>query len=282
VRRTAREDFKVAGKDRAKQLARQKYERQAARRAAQARRARRVQIIGGVAAVVVLGGVGGGVAVALKSGDSKTKASSSPSASASASPAAGDGAPKLAITLQSVTVGAAKSAGTAKCTYAPSTTDKGAPKGLGTPPTTPAYKGQVPVTVKTNLGTLGLTLDATKAPCTTNSFAYLAAKKYFNNTKCHRLTTGGAGTLRVLQCGDPTATGSGGPGYKFANENTTGAKYTRGVLAMANAGANTNGSQFFIVYGDSTELPADYTIFGKVTTGMDVVDRVAKAGAAAQ
>lgn len=280
--RPAREDFKVAGKDRAKQLARQKYERQAARRAAQERKSKRVRLIGGVVAVIVVGGAVAGISVALNSGDSKSAASASPSASTSPSTAAGDGAPKLGLTLQNVSVSATKSDGTAKCAYSPSTTDKGAPKGLGTPPTTPAYKGQVPVTVKTNLGDLGLTLDASKAPCTTNSFAYLAAKKYFNNTKCHRLTTGGEGSLRVLQCGDPTATGSGGPGYKFANENTTGAKYTRGVLAMANAGANTNGSQFFIVYGDSTELPADYTIFGKVTSGMDVVDRVAKAGVAAQ
>src|SRR5689334_18707224 len=172
--RPAREDFKVAGKDRAKQLARQKYERQAARRAAQDRKAKRVRLIGGVVAVVVVGGAVAGISVALNSGDSKSAASASPSASTSPSTAAGDGAPKLGLTLQNVSVSATKSDGTAKCAYSPSTTDKGAPKGLGTPPTTPAYKGQVPVTVKTNLGDLGLTLDASKAPCTTNSFAYLA------------------------------------------------------------------------------------------------------------
>ncbi len=272
----------MAGKERAKQLARQKYERQQARRAAQAKKAQRVKIIGGVVAVVVVGaGVAGGTALA-NSGGSKKKTASSASPSASSSTQPGDGAPKLPMTLQNVTIDTPKSAGTGTCKYTPSTTDKGAPKNLGTPPTTPAYKGEVKATVKTSQGTLGFTLDATKAPCTTNSFAFLAAKKYFDNTKCHRLTTGGTGDLRVLQCGDPTATGQGGPGYKFNNENTTGAKYTRGVLAMANAGANTNGSQFFIVYGDSTSLPADYTIFGKVTTGMDVVDRVAKAGVAAQ
>jgi len=270
----------VAGKERAKQLARQKFERQQARRAAQAKKAQRVKIIGGVTAVVVLGGGAAGVAAVMGGGDSKAKASTSPSASAS--PQAGDGAPKLAITMQSVSISTAKANGTTTCKYNPSTSDKGAPKNLGTPPATPAYKGDVAATIKTNLGNLGITLDATKAPCTTNSFAFLAAKKYFDNSKCHRLTTGGTGDLRVLQCGDPTATGQGGPGYKYNNENTAGAKYTRGVLAMANSGANTNGSQFFIVYGDSTSLPADYTIFGKVTSGLDVVDRVAKAGVAAQ
>lgn len=271
----------MAGKERAKELARLKYERQQARRAAQARKARRVKIIGGVAAVVVVGGAGAGIAAVTNSGGSK-KSASSPSPSASSSTQPGDGAPKLAITMQNVAIDTPKATGTGTCKYTPVTTDKGAPKNLGTPPTTPAYKGEVKATVKTNVGTMGFTLDGTKAPCTTNSFAFLAAKKYFDNTKCHRLTTGGTGDLRVLQCGDPTATGQGGPGYKFANENTTGAKYTRGVLAMANAGAGTNGSQFFIVYGDSTSLPADYTIFGKVTTGLDVVDKVAKAGVAAQ
>jgi peptidyl-prolyl cis-trans isomerase B (cyclophilin B) len=107
------------------------------------------------------------------------------------------------------------------------------------------------------------------------NFVSLAQQKYFNSTPCHRLTTGSG--LYVLQCGDPSGTGSGGPGYEFPDELTGTEKYTRGVLAMANAGANTNGSQFFIVYKDS-QLPPKYTVFGSVTSGLGVVDKVAAKG----
>ena len=116
-----------------------------------------------------------------------------------------------------------------------------------------------------------------KAPYTTFSFEYLARKKYFDATKCHRLTTSG---IYVLQCGDPTGTGSGGPGYQFQDENLTGATYPAGTIAMANAGPGTNGSQFFIVYKD-TQLPPSYTPWGKVTAGLDIVQGIAKAGVAA-
>ena len=118
-------------------------------------------------------------------------------------------------------------------------------------------------------------LDRAKAPCTVNSFTYLAGKKYFDNTPCHRLTT--AANFGVLQCGDPGGSGSGGPGYSFADELDKNGKYTKGVLAMANSGPNTNGSQFFIVYKD-TQLAPNYTIFGTVTKGLDVVEKVAKGG----
>ena len=117
------------------------------------------------------------------------------------------------------------------------------------PPVKPAFKAaKYQATIKTNRGTIVLDLLNHKATCTVNSFIYLAAKNYFNNTPCHRLTTAG---IYVLQCGDPTGTGSGGPGYKFANENLAGAKYTQGTVAMANAGPGTNGSQFFLVYRNS-------------------------------
>lgn len=243
----------MAGKDRKKQLARQRYERQQARRAAQEARARRVKIIGGVVvAALVLGGVGG--AYAFTGGDS------SGNANASTTPAA------------------TKPVAKGSCAYTASASDQGAPKGLGTPPVKPAYKGVVPATIKTNLGDIQVNLDADKAPCTVNSFGFLAAKKYFDNTACHRLTTGQG--LQVLQCGDPTGTGSGGPGYKFADENLpsgTGA-YKVGTVAMANAGPGTNGSQFFIIYGDSSGLGPNYTPFGTVTKGLDIVQTVAKAG----
>ncbi|MFD0636922.1 peptidylprolyl isomerase [Catenulispora yoronensis] len=102
----------------------------------------------------------------------------------------------------------------------------------------------------------------------------MAKKGYFDNTKCHRLTTQG---IYVLQCGDPSATGSGGPGYQFQDENLTGATYPAGTIAMANAGPGTNGSQFFIVYKD-TQLPASYTPWGKITGGLDVVTKIAAGG----
>jgi peptidyl-prolyl cis-trans isomerase B (cyclophilin B) len=103
----------------------------------------------------------------------------------------------------------------------------------------------------------------------------LAAKNFFSNTSCHRLVTSG---IYVLQCGDPTGTGSGGPGYKFADENLSGAKYTAGTVAMANAGPGTNGSQFFLVYQNSLSLPASYTPFGTIVSGLNIIQKVAKAG----
>ncbi|GAA0285427.1 hypothetical protein GCM10009527_096840 [Actinomadura nitritigenes] len=159
------------------------------------------------------------------------------------------------------------------CRYTPSSS--GDVKDVGTPPATAKLPATVRAELKTNLGTVDMDLDGAKAPCTVNSFTYLAGKKFYDGTSCHRLTTSAA--LKVLQCGDPSGTGSGGPGYAFANENASGAKYARGTVAMANAGANTNGSQFFIVYGEA-DIPADYTVFGHVTSGMGVIDKVAKAG----
>jgi len=117
-------------------------------------------------------------------------------------------------------------------------------------------------------------LLASKAPCTVNSFVHLAAAKFFTNTPCHRLTTG---TLAVLQCGDPTGSGSGGPGYQFNDENLFGATYTAGTVAMANSGPNTNGSQFFLVYANS-QLGPQYTPFGKIVSGLDVLTKIAQAG----
>jgi peptidyl-prolyl cis-trans isomerase B (cyclophilin B) len=118
------------------------------------------------------------------------------------------------------------------------------------------------------------TLNRAAAPCAVENFVSLATQKYFDATPCHRLTTG---TVSVLQCGDPTGTGSGGPGYSFGDELTGKEKYTKGVLAMANSGPNTNGSQFFIVYKDS-QLGPNYTVFGTVSKGLAVVEKVAAKG----
>ncbi len=141
------------------------------------------------------------------------------------------------------------------------------------PPSTPDPAESL--TISTNRGDIGVELDAGGTPCTAGSFTSLAQQGYFDDTPCHRLTTAG---IFVLQCGDPTGTGSGGPGYRFADELTGEETYPSGTLAMANAGADTNGSQFFIVYAD-TDLPAQYTVFGRVDAeGLALVEEVAEAG----
>ncbi|MDQ1541599.1 MAG: peptidyl-prolyl cis-trans isomerase [Actinomycetota bacterium] len=129
--------------------------------------------------------------------------------------------------------------------------------------------------VVTNCGTIVVSLNGTSAPVTVNSFAFLSSKGFFSDTPCHRLTTAG---IFVLQCGDPTGTGTGGPGYTIPDENLKGAKYPAGTLAMANTGQpHSGGSQFFFVYA-RTKLPPQYTPFGRVTSGLDVLTRIAKAG----
>lgn len=124
--------------------------------------------------------------------------------------------------------------------------------------------------MKTTAGDIELELYADKTPVTVNNFIYLAKKDFYNNVIFHRVIKG-----FMIQGGDPTGTGSGGPGYKFADEKFDG-EYTRGTLAMANAGPNTNGSQFFIMHEDNP-LPKSYVIFGKVTKGIEVVDTIATA-----
>ncbi|MEY9845438.1 peptidylprolyl isomerase [Streptacidiphilus sp. MAP5-3] len=128
--------------------------------------------------------------------------------------------------------------------------------------------------LRTSQGVITFQALTSQAPCTTYSFRFLAERDYYDRTHCHRLTTKG---IYVLQCGDPTGTGSGGPGYSFNDENLTGATYPAGTVAMANAGPNTNGSQFFFVWKDTKLSPA-YTPFGKVTGGMDVLLKIAAAG----
>ena len=129
--------------------------------------------------------------------------------------------------------------------------------------------------VVTNCGTIVVRLDGKKAPHTVNSFAFLAAHRYFDGTQCHRLTTSG---IYVLQCGDPTGTGTGGPGYTIPDENLSGATYHAGTVAMANTGQpHSGGSQFFFVYAN-TQLPPKYTPFGHVVAGLNVLKAIAAAG----
>ena len=243
----------MAGKkERQRKLARERYQRQQARRIQRTQRWRRIGII--VAACCAVIALAAGGYVALSGGGNKTAA-----ATATPTPTASP-TPTLAAEPAS------------HCTYTPSGT---AARQVGIPPAKPAFKGaKYQAAVKTNRGTIVLDLLNHQATCTVNSFIYLAGQKYFNNTPCHRLTTTG---IYVLQCGDPTGTGRGGPGYQFADENLTGAKYTEGTVAMANGGPGTNGSQFFLVYRNSP-LPPNYTPFGKIVSGLGIIQNVAKAG----
>lgn len=130
-----------------------------------------------------------------------------------------------------------------------------------------------PLTIATNRGDITATFTPDTAPCAVSSFASLAKQGYFDDTKCHRLVPG-----FVLQCGDPSATGSGGPGYSFADELSGSETYPAGTLAMANSGPDTNGSQFFIVLADS-DLPPQYTVFGSVdAAGLKVAQDIEKGG----
>ncbi|STC78616.1 peptidyl-prolyl cis-trans isomerase [Corynebacterium minutissimum] len=154
------------------------------------------------------------------------------------------------------------------------------PKGKNIP-----AKGEVTVNFATKQGDIEMTLDRSLAPCTVNAITDMISAEYYDDTVCHRMTDGG---IFVLQCGDPTGQGSGGPGFQFANEYPTDeaddealgkmALYPKGSLAMANAGPDTNGSQFFINYKDS-ELPPAYTYFGNLTAkGQKTIDAIAAKG----
>ena len=159
------------------------------------------------------------------------------------------------------------------CSYTSSGTP--AARKVSLPPKQPDVSATYTAKITTNRGAISINLLNSKAPCTVGSFVSLAQQKYFNNTPCHRLTTSG---IYVLQCGDPTGTGSGGPGYQFYTENLKGATYPAGTVAMARAQSNdSNGSQFFLVY-KNTPLPASYTPFGTITSGLDVLQAVANAG----
>ena len=252
----------MASSKRERELARMRAQRQAARRAAaEAARKARQRTLALSLAVLAVAGIAIGVFFATQGKDDKTSTLAQPTPTATAA----------ATTTPTATQ--PPGAGAATCTYDASASPA-SKKIDGKPTTSNVAKTVKKVTLATDQGTIALSLNGAKAPCTVNSFAYLTAQKYFDGTSCHRLTTSG---IYVLQCGDPSGTGSGGPGYQFADENLTGATYPRGTVAMANAGPGTNGSQFFLVYKD-TQLPPSYTPFGTITAGLDVLDKVAKAG----
>lgn len=147
-------------------------------------------------------------------------------------------------------------------------------------------EGTVDLTLDTTAGPVGMTLDRSVSPCTVNAIEFLAKEGYYHDTICHRLTTEG---IHVLQCGDPSGSGSGGPGFSFPDEYPADddaenqqptVLYERGTIAMANSGPNTNGSQFFLNYGDSP-LPPAYTYFGTINEeGLATLDKIAEAGIA--
>ncbi|MGB6208523.1 peptidylprolyl isomerase [Mycobacterium sp.] len=263
--------------------ARRKLERQLERRAQQARRRRMLVIVGApVAAVVVVAAV---VFTVFYTNHEHKNTQASASASTTASAAAGSPSdiPPLPPFKPVANLGA-------NCQYVPSAEPASKPvkpPRQGKVPTDPA---QVSVSMMTDQGPVGLLLANNESPCTVNSFVSLAQQKFFDNTRCHRLTA--SPTSAVVQCGDPTADGTGGPGYQFANEYPSNLYtpddptahepviYPRGTLAMANAGPNTNGSQFFMVYKD-TQLPPEYTVFGKIQQdGLATLDKIAKGGVA--
>jgi peptidyl-prolyl cis-trans isomerase B (cyclophilin B) len=193
-------------------------------------------------------------------------------------------------TADAVATGAPSGPTQGPCQYTP-TPDDPAVRPVALPPdpqNTPDH-GKVVVTFVTNQGPIPLQLDRAAAPCTVQSFLHLITSGFYDDTICHRLTT--YPTLSVLQCGDPSGTGEGGPGYQFRDELPTDLPvwpgdpagsprrlYARGTLAMANAGPDTNGSQFFLVYKDSRLRP-NYTIFGRILpVGLRTLDRIAAGG----
>ena len=252
---------------RERQLAREHYERQQARRRQMQARRRKGQTVAAVVVAVLL--VAGGIVwLAVAGGDDETTVATKGEDTASSTPSPSE----TASSSPTPTSGAG-------CTY--SKTSEPASKDVGLPAYDPkkadTYKKPFTATIVTDQGDITVDMAAADAPCTTNSFRHLADKGYFDGTSCHRLTTS---SIFVLQCGDPTGTGSGGPGYQFGEENLpadASDNYPEGTLAMANAGPGTNGSQFFLVYKDTT-LPPSYTIFGTITEGLDVVQKVADAG----
>jgi peptidyl-prolyl cis-trans isomerase B (cyclophilin B) len=258
--------------------AKRKLERQLERRAQQARRRRTLAIVGGSLAAVVA--IAAAVFTVIHTNQAHQDKHASASSSASAAPA---GSTSLPPFKPAADLGA-------NCQYPPSPEQPSQPAKLPRQGKIPTDPIPVSVSMVTNQGHIGLLLAGNESPCTVNSFASLVGQKFFDNTKCHRLTA--SPTSSVLQCGDPGGDGTGGPGYQFANEYPTDQYkpgdlaahdpviYPRGTLAMANSGPNTNGSQFFLVYKD-TQLPPEYTIFGKIQQdGLETLDKIAKGGVA--
>ncbi|MGH3464639.1 MAG: peptidylprolyl isomerase [Kribbellaceae bacterium] len=250
-------------------------QRQAEREAqlAQRRQQRGVVIAAALSVLLVVGVV---VVLALRGGDDSNVASQpSESPSAAETPAGPETPASIPTAIAPAPKRTTPLAAQMDCKYPKST--EPASKKVNPPANGKVTaRGTENVTLATTAGNLNLKLDRALAPCAVNSFLSLTGQKYFDNTTCHRMTVTG---LQVLQCGDPSGTGRGGPGYSFADEVFPTLRYGRGVLAMANSGPNTNGSQFFIVYGDASVLEPKYTAFGTVdAASLAVLDALARKG----
>jgi cyclophilin family peptidyl-prolyl cis-trans isomerase len=252
-----------------RQAAQRRLQRQLERREELAHKRRRNLLIG-VTVVAVLAVVGAGFLISNLGGDDST---TSAAASSSAAPAGDTAAAGAAAAT------ATNADGTVACNFIADTSGNTNLKDVGTPPdaaTTPTT-GTSTLLMSTDQGDLTLTLDRAGAPCAASSFTFLAQQGFFDGSPCHREVN--QETFGVLQCGDPTGTGQGGPAYKFGQEVTSATTYPRGTIAMANSGSpNSTGSQFFLCFTD-TQLSPDYTAVGKVDqAGLAVLDKIAAAG----
>jgi peptidyl-prolyl cis-trans isomerase B (cyclophilin B) len=256
----------VATNQMRREAAKRKLANQQKHREERARRQKRVAVISSAGAVVVV--VVAVVLLVTAPWQSNAPAPAATTAADAAQDVPTDPAP---VPARPTTLPA-----TVDCSYPTGSEQASKPVNPPAQTTGVSAQGTASAALTTSAGDIGLTLDRALAPCTVNSFVSLAQQGYFDGTTCHRLTTSPG--LQVLQCGDPSGTGSGGPGYSFADETFPEITYGRGLLAMANAGPNTNGSQFFMIYGNA-QLSPDYTVFGTIdATGLQTLDTVGAGG----
>jgi peptidyl-prolyl cis-trans isomerase B (cyclophilin B) len=258
-----------------REAAKRKLDRQLARRAQRAKSRRKYAIAGSVAAVVLVIGVVG-LIVTLGGGDQTVDTAANPATPAAPATTTATTKPPASSELPAPLVRPQPLPASVDCHYQPTQQTPARP--VTPPPAGPtSTEGIVPATMQTSAGPIGLTLDRALAPCTVNSFISLAKQGFYANSPCHRLVTNPG--LQVLQCGDPTGSGAGGPGYTVPDEVFPELTYGRGYVAMANTGQpDSGGSQFFLIYGQ-TQLPPDYTVFATITPeGLEVINEIARAG----
>jgi cyclophilin family peptidyl-prolyl cis-trans isomerase len=258
----------MSKRSRDRQLAKLAARRQAERDAAMRRRNLITGIVAGVIALVV---VVVGLGVLLGDETDSASPSAGPTTSPSAAPSA---SAEPGTQTGTVTPTEATESGEVACgAEAPAKAGKPKPQFAGPPPLAIDPKATYTATMVTSCGTIVIELDAKRAPQTVNSFVFLANKGFFDGQYFHRLDT----SIDVIQGGDPSGTGADGPGYAIPDELKPNASYTPGTIAMANAGANTGGSQFFIITGPkgaNLDGTPNYTIFGKVVDGLSVAQRI--------